>query len=136
MSFEDWLYLNSAPPSLSGDSPELQNPSLPPLIVPCVFHSMTSSARASKVGGTSMLSAFATIRLTTRSNLVGCSKNRCERAASGISPGTKNFFCKKSLSHKGYPLWDGTIFGQVFGRGGMIKFSKWKVPLPGGQARC
>jgi len=25
---------------------------------------------------------------------------------------------------KATPLWDGTIFGQVFGRGGMIKFSK------------
>ena len=30
-------------------------------------------------------------------------KNRCERAASGISPGTKKFFAKR-LSHKGYPL--------------------------------
>src|SRR5262249_27868530 len=48
----------------------------------------------------------------------------------------QKIFLQKCLSHKGYPpLWDGTIFGQVFGRGGMTKFSKWKVPLPGGQAR-
>src|SRR5262249_55725897 len=32
------------------------------------------------------------------------------------------------------PLSDRTIFGQVFVRGGMIKFSS-KVPLPGGQVR-
>src|SRR5262249_9546968 len=62
-------------------------------------------------------------------------KNRCERAASGISPGTKNFFAKTSFTQRLPPLWDRTIFGQVFVRGGMIKFSKWKVPLPGGQAR-
>src|SRR6516165_5190682 len=36
-------------------------------------HSITSSARASSVGGTSMPSAFAVTRLMTRSNLVGCS---------------------------------------------------------------
>src|SRR5262245_14564067 len=36
-------------------------------------HSITSSARASIDGGISSPSAFATIRLTTRSNLVGCS---------------------------------------------------------------
>src|SRR5215471_5642738 len=48
----------------------------------------------------------------------------------------QKIFLQKRLSHKGYsPLWDRTIFGQVFVRGGMIKFSKWKVPLPGGQAR-
>src|SRR5262249_8661334 len=40
------------------------------------FHSMTSSARASRVGGTSMPSALAVIRLMTRSNLVGCSTGR------------------------------------------------------------
>src|SRR5262249_7667090 len=61
-------------------------------------------------------------------------KNRCERAASGISPGTKNFFCKKVFHTKATPLWDRTIFGQVFGRGGMIKFSKWKVPPTGGSS--
>src|SRR5258707_15272130 len=36
-------------------------------------HSITSSARASTVGGTSRPSAFAVIRLSARSNLVGCS---------------------------------------------------------------
>src|ERR1700704_2208752 len=35
-------------------------------------HSITSSARASSVGGTSMPSAVAVIRLITRSYLVGC----------------------------------------------------------------
>ena len=39
-------------------------------------HSMTSSTRASTIGGTSRSSVFATIRLTTRSNLVGCSTRR------------------------------------------------------------
>src|SRR5262245_37619646 len=37
------------------------------------LHSITSSARASSDGGTSMPSAFAVVRLMTRSNLVGCS---------------------------------------------------------------
>jgi len=36
-------------------------------------HSITSSARASSVGGTSRPSAFAILRLITSSNLVGCS---------------------------------------------------------------
>src|SRR5262245_48542898 len=36
-------------------------------------HSITSSARASNVGGTVMPSALAVVRLMTRSNLVGCS---------------------------------------------------------------
>jgi hypothetical protein len=36
-------------------------------------YSITSSARASSVGGTSRPSAFAVVRLTTNSNLVGCS---------------------------------------------------------------
>src|SRR5262245_37128071 len=41
----------------------------------------------------------------------------------------QKIFLQKRLSHKGYPLYAGrTIFGQVFVRGGMIKFSKWKVP--------
>src|SRR5262249_56266275 len=45
----------------------------------------------------------------------------------------QKIFLQKRLSHKGYPpLWDRTIFGQVFVRRGMIKFSKWKAPLPGG----
>ena len=39
-------------------------------------HSITSSARASRVGGTSRPSAFAVVRLTTSSNLVGCMTGR------------------------------------------------------------
>src|SRR6516162_10279403 len=42
-------------------------------------HSITSSARASSVGGTVRPSAFAVIKFTISSNLVGCS--------TGISPG-------------------------------------------------
>ncbi len=45
-------------------------------------YSITSSARARSVGGTSRPSAFATIRLTTRSNLVGCSTGR----SAGFAP--------------------------------------------------
>ena len=45
-------------------------------------YSITSSARASNVGGTSRPIAFATIRLTTRSNLVGCSTGR----SAGFAP--------------------------------------------------
>src|SRR5262249_29513781 len=37
------------------------------------FHSITSSASASTVGGTSMPSVLTVLRLTTKSNLVGCS---------------------------------------------------------------
>src|SRR5262249_4881683 len=62
------------------------------------------------------------------------SNNRCERPARGISPGTKKFFCKSVFHTKATPLWDGTIFGQVFGRGGTTKFSKWKVPPTGGSS--
>src|SRR6516164_6277712 len=41
----------------------------------------------------------------------------------------QKFFCKNVFHRKAYPLYrDGTIFGQVFVRGGMIKISKWKVP--------
>src|SRR5262249_33854017 len=50
-------------------------------------HSTTSSARASNVGGTSRPTAFAVVRFTTRSNLVGCS--------TGMSPG---FAPRKILS--------------------------------------
>ena len=39
-------------------------------------HSITSSARASSDGGTSMPSALAALRLMTSSNLVGCSTGR------------------------------------------------------------
>src|SRR5262249_32152931 len=40
------------------------------------FHSITSSARASSVGGISRPRALAVTRLMTRSNLVGCSTGR------------------------------------------------------------
>src|SRR5262245_11157153 len=46
------------------------------------FHSITSSARASSVGGTSRPRALAVVRLIMRSNLVGC---RIGRSA-GFSP--------------------------------------------------
>jgi hypothetical protein len=53
------------------------------------FHSITPSARASSVGGSSRPSALAVFRLMTRSNLVGCS--------TGMSPG---FAPRKILSTK------------------------------------
>jgi len=40
----------------------------------------------------------------------------------------KNFFAKMSFTQRLPPLWDRTIFGQVFVRGAMNKISKWKVP--------
>ena len=45
-------------------------------------YSMTSSARASSVSGTVRPSAFAVVRLMTRSNLVGCSTGR----SAGLAP--------------------------------------------------
>src|SRR6516164_8486347 len=48
----------------------------------CPDYSITSSARASSVGGTSRPSAFAVVRLTTSSNLVGCSTGR----SAGFAP--------------------------------------------------
>src|SRR5262249_36765327 len=45
-------------------------------------HSITPSARASSVGGTSMPSVFAVLRLITSSNLVGCSTGR----SAGLAP--------------------------------------------------
>jgi hypothetical protein len=49
------------------------------------------------------------------------------------SPAPENFFFKNAFRQKGYSLLGGrTIFGQVFVRGGMTKFSKWKVPPTGG----
>jgi hypothetical protein len=45
-------------------------------------HSITSSARASSVGGISRPSALAVIRLMTKSNLVGCSTGR----SAGFAP--------------------------------------------------
>src|SRR5258707_8553849 len=46
------------------------------------LHSITSSARASSVGGMSMPSALAVLRFTTSSNLVGCSTGR----SAGFAP--------------------------------------------------
>src|SRR5262249_33050663 len=46
------------------------------------FHSITSSARASKVGGTPRPSALAVLRFTISSNLVGC----CTGRSAGFSP--------------------------------------------------
>src|SRR5262249_43556379 len=46
------------------------------------FHSITSSARASKVGGTSRPSDFAVLRLMTSSYLVGA----CTGRSAGFSP--------------------------------------------------
>ena len=45
-------------------------------------YSITSSARTSSVGGISRPSAFAVIRLTASSNLVGCSTGR----SAGFAP--------------------------------------------------
>src|SRR5215472_1354351 len=48
----------------------------------------------------------------------------------------QKFFCKNVFRQKGYPLLGGrTIFGQVFGRGGMTEISKRKVPPTGGVQR-
>ena len=46
------------------------------------YYSITSSARASSAGGTSSPSAFAVVRLMTRSNLVGA----CTGRSAGFSP--------------------------------------------------
>ena len=46
------------------------------------LHSITSSARASSVGGTSRPSALAVLRLMTSSNLVGA----CTGRSAGFSP--------------------------------------------------
>jgi hypothetical protein len=45
-------------------------------------YSITSSARADRVGGTSMPSAFAVLRLITNSNLVDCTIGR----SAGLAP--------------------------------------------------
>ena len=45
-------------------------------------YSITSSARASRVGATSRLSAFAVFRLMMNSNLVGCNTGR----SAGLAP--------------------------------------------------
>src|SRR5215510_6481070 len=46
------------------------------------FHSITSSAVASNIGGTSRPSALAVLRLMTSSNLVGCTTGR----SAGLAP--------------------------------------------------
>src|SRR5262249_36921404 len=46
------------------------------------LHSITSSASASSLGESSMPSAFAVLRLTTSSNLVGC----CTGSSAGLAP--------------------------------------------------
>src|SRR5262249_25487888 len=46
------------------------------------LHSITSSASASRLAGTAMPSALAVFRLSTNSNLVGCTTGRSE----GFSP--------------------------------------------------
>jgi len=48
----------------------------------------------------------------------------------------KIFFCKNVFRTKATAFIGQNHFCQVFVRGGMTKFSKWKVPLPGGQAPC
>ena len=50
--------------------------------LPPSHHSITSSARASSVGGTSRPSALAVLRLITNSNLVGA----CTGRSAGFSP--------------------------------------------------
>src|SRR5262245_8584178 len=45
-------------------------------------HSITSSARASSIGGISRLSILAVLRLMTNSNLVGC----CTGRSPGLAP--------------------------------------------------
>ena len=59
-------------------------------------------------------------------------KNRCEHAASGTSPDTKNFLAKASFTQR-LPLYGTEPFlNRFLGEGGMAKFSKWKVPPTGG----
>src|SRR6516225_4213924 len=67
---------------------------------------------------------------------VECFRRTDASAPPAESLPTPKFFCKSAFHRKAYPLYrDGTIFGQVFVRGGMIKISKWKVPPTGGQSR-
>ena len=47
------------------------------------------------------------------------------------SSGTKNFFAKNVFHTKATPFMGRTIFGQVFGKGGMNNFQNSKAPLPG-----
>ena len=60
-------------------------------------------------------------------------KNRFERAASGISVDTENFFAKTSFTEKTTPLyWTEPFLDRFLSEGGMTKFLKWKVPPTGG----
>src|SRR5262245_58279145 len=56
------------------------------------------------------------------------SEERCERADSRISPGTKNFFLQKRLSHKGDPLYGQNHFWRGFCQRGHEQFSDSKTP--------
>jgi hypothetical protein len=47
-----------------------------------VYYSITSSASASKVGGTTMPSALAVLRLSTKANLLACTMGR----SPGLAP--------------------------------------------------
>src|SRR6185503_10765869 len=60
------LHRDGATQDRAGRSAERDNEVAP-------SHSITASARASRVGGTSMPIALAVLRLITNSNLVGCS---------------------------------------------------------------
>src|SRR5262249_33053010 len=46
----------------------------------------------------------------------------------------QKIFCKSVFHTKATPLWDGTIFGQGFGRGVISNFQNQKVPPTGGSS--
>jgi hypothetical protein len=72
-----WLYSSSTiwwRSTIYSLATPLHAGSIPPHI--SSSHSITSSARASRVGGTSRPRALAVVKFTTRSNLVGCSTGR------------------------------------------------------------
>ena len=48
------------------------------------------------------------------------------------SPAPDNFFCKNTLHRNATPVLGQTVFGQVFGRGGMSNFQNPTVPPTGG----
>src|SRR5262249_51467560 len=59
-------------------------------------------------------------------------KNRCEHAASGISPGTKKFFCKNVFHTKATPLMgQNQILPRFRGRD-MKQFLNFTLPPTGG----
>ena len=62
-------------------------------------YSITSSARASNVGGTVRPSAFAVVRLIIRSNLMGCSTGR----SAGFAP--RRILSTKSAERRGLGSW-------------------------------